>query len=63
MTVKTGQSAQKSCDYMCQGCDGMVHLNKGDKVPECPCGCKDFDEATQTASSSSHSSQSSSHKP
>ena len=55
MTAKTGQTVEKSGDYMCQGCEEMVYLSKGDKVPECPCGCNEFDEATQTTSSSSKS--------
>ncbi len=57
MMVKAGDKANKTADYECQGCENTVHLNKGDTITACPCGCKEFDEVKQSASSQSSQSQ------
>jgi len=43
MTAKAGDRAHKTGDFFCASCDQKVHATKGEKIPECPNGHKNFD--------------------
>lgn len=44
MTMHAGDTAKKNCDVTCSDCDTMMRLEKGQEIPECPCGGSDFEE-------------------
>ena len=46
MAAHAGERAQETGTFHCSSCDGEVRVNKGERIPECPCGGKTFDRRT-----------------
>lgn len=46
VVAKTGETAQKTGEFHCASCDGVVHVTAGERIPSCPCGRNEFDERT-----------------
>jgi len=46
MSAHTGERAQKTGTFHCARCRAKVHVVKGDRIPECPNGHREFDERT-----------------
>ncbi|HKH55255.1 MAG TPA: hypothetical protein VKA58_07355 [Propionibacteriaceae bacterium] len=42
MVAKAGERAEKTGDFYCESCDAKVHVTKGDKIPKCPNGHRQF---------------------
>ncbi len=42
MDAKAGERAKVSGTYECQDCGDTFELEKGDQIPECPCGGNTF---------------------
>ena len=58
MAAKAGEEAQKTGDFICDKCEGKVHVKKGDKIPKCPeCGNKSFSERRKEPSTKSGSKE------
>jgi hypothetical protein len=46
MPAHTGEKARETGTFHCAKCDGKVHVEKGETIPECPCGENTFDRRT-----------------
>lgn len=46
MAAHAGERAQKTGTFHCAHCDGKVRVQKGDKIPKCPCGGDTFEYRT-----------------
>lgn len=46
MAAHAGERARKTGTFHCQSCDSEVRVEKGDKIPECPCGGTEYDRRT-----------------
>lgn len=49
MPVRSGERAKATGDFRCQDCDHVIHVGKGDIMPECPCGSGKFEERMKEA--------------
>lgn len=43
MTAKAGERARKTGTFHCASCDHTVRVQKGEKIPPCPCGKNEYD--------------------
>lgn len=46
MTAKAGDRAQETGVFHCATCRAKVRINKGEKIPECPNGHREYDRRT-----------------
>ena len=44
MAAHAGEKARKAGDFKCTGCDEVVHVRAGAKIPKCACGAASFEE-------------------
>jgi hypothetical protein len=50
MAAKAGDLAKKSGELVCEECEEIMYIEKGEEIPTCPCGGETFQESVSEPS-------------
>lgn len=52
-TLHAGDVASRTAQFRCAECDEEIQVEKGQEIPECSCGCTEFEEMESKSQSQS----------